>query len=68
MRTLAHSLFTNKYTYIYTTIMQNPNRAEFLEVVKVAEASAWPFISRIRAHCLGKYETHTLLLCPMSLI
>ena len=31
---------------------QNPTEQEYLDLLRVAEANTWPFISRIRSHCL----------------
>lgn len=31
---------------------QNPTVPEYLEVLDAAQANTWPFVSRIRAHCL----------------
>ena len=33
-------------------VVQNPTVSEYLEVLDAAQANTWPFISRIRAHCL----------------
>ncbi len=31
---------------------QNPTEAEYLELLSVAEKNTWPFMPRIKAHCL----------------
>lgn len=39
------------YTAILQTI-KNPTEQEYLDLIGAAEANTWPFISRIRSHCL----------------